>query len=84
MRIIIASGFGLGVLLGATGAQAGPGTPTAPRTRTATVAPVRTSTVATTALDRELAQYLVLLESWDDVKDLELLELLPVLEDEDD
>lgn len=84
MRPWIASGVGVGVLLLPALVEAGPGAAPPRGTRTASVAVVRTSTVASSALDRELAQYLVLLESWDDVKDLELLELLPVLEDEDD
>jgi hypothetical protein len=83
MKAWIASGLGVVVFAPAL-VMAGPGTPPPRGTRTASVGAVRTSTVASSALDRELAKYLVLLESWDDVKDLELLELLPVLEDEDE
>jgi hypothetical protein len=50
------------------------------------VTPVKTSTVAHSlvGIDLELAKYLALLESFEEINDLELLELLPLLEDEDD
>lgn len=76
--------FGLTVLGTPAVASAGPGAGRPRGTVTSTAAAARTSTVAATAIDRELAQYLVLLESWDEIKELELLELLPLLEAEDD
>ena len=49
--------------------------------------PSSTSTVAATTLspeDLDLARYLGLLENWELVQELEMLELLPLLEEDDE